>query len=74
MSIFEISFASLNLFSFMLGMIFAFFNQGFFGVRIGKYIIFYLLALAMFYATSYYVEKEMTKKYEEQTFVIPVPK
>ena len=58
MSVFEISFASLNLFSFMLGMIFAFFNQGLFGKRIGKYMIFYLLALAMFYAASYYVEVE----------------
>jgi len=33
----------------MLGMTFAFFNQGFFGKNIGKYIIGYWMGLAAFY-------------------------
>jgi hypothetical protein len=45
----DISFVSLNLLSFMLGMTFAFFNQGFFGKNIGKYIILYWGGLALFY-------------------------
>jgi len=46
---FDISLWSLNLLSFMLGMTFAFFNQGFFGKNIGKYIIGYWMGLAAFY-------------------------
>jgi len=49
LSIFEISFARLNLFSFMLGMTFAFFNQGLFGKNIGKYIIVYFASIAFWY-------------------------
>ena len=76
MNVFEISFDSLNLFSFILGMTFAFFNQGLFGKKIGKYIIFYLFALALYYGLSYYVEKDLREKYETETatFSIPVPK
>jgi len=59
MTFFDISFTSLNLFSFMLGMIFAFFNQGLFGKNIGKYIIAYLLALALVYGVKYYDQKEV---------------
>ena len=74
---FEISLGSLNLFSMILGMTFAFFNQGLFGKRIGKYIIFYLFALALYYGMSYYIEKDLREKYESQveteTFVL-VPK
>jgi hypothetical protein len=43
----------------MLGMIFAFFNQGLFGKNIGKYIIAYLLALALVYGVKYYDQKEV---------------
>lgn len=63
-NVFEISLQSLNLLSFMLGMIFAFFNQGVFGVRIGKYIIAYFVGLAMYYGISYYVEKDLRMQYE----------
>jgi hypothetical protein len=76
-NVFEISLESLNLLSFMLGMTFAFFQQGLFGKRMGKYVIFYFIGLAMYYGISYYVEKDMREKYEVQiqteTF-IPVPK
>ena len=75
-NLFEISFESLNLFSMILGMTFAFFNQGLFGKRIGKYIIFYLFALALYYGLSYYIEKDLREKYESQetaTLLIPIP-
>ena len=49
MKFFEISFVSLNLFSFMLGMTFAFFNQGMFGKNIGAYVIYYFMGLALYY-------------------------
>ena len=52
---FDISVFSLNLLSFMLGMTFAFFNQGFFGKNIGKYIFLYWGGLAAFYFTLYYL-------------------
>jgi hypothetical protein len=38
----------------MLGMTFSFFEQGFFGRNIGKYVIFYFAGLAAWYATLYY--------------------
>lgn len=44
----------MNLFSFMLGMTYAFFNQGLFGKHIGKYIFLYFAGLAAYYATMYY--------------------
>lgn len=52
---FDISIWSLNLLSFMLGMSFAFFNQGFFGQKIGKYIFLYFGGLAAWYFTLYYI-------------------
>jgi hypothetical protein len=47
---FEITFSGLNLFSFMLGMTWAFFNQGLFGKRIGKWVFIYFGLLAAWYA------------------------
>ena len=51
---FGISLQELNLFSFMLGMTFAFFNQGLFGKHIGKYVISYFIVLALWYALKYH--------------------
>lgn len=53
---FDISFYSLNLFSYMLGMTVAFFNQGLFGKKIGKDIIFYLVCLVAWYAYQYHTK------------------
>jgi hypothetical protein len=50
----DITFASLNLFSFMLGATWAFFNQGLFGKRIGLYVFLYFGGLAAWYALNYY--------------------
>jgi hypothetical protein len=50
---FDISFAALNLLSFMLGMLFAFFKQGLFGKRIGKYIFTYFGMVAVYYYLLY---------------------
>ena len=47
---FNISFYSLNLFSYMLGMTVAFFNQGLFGKKIGKWVFIYFAGLAAWYA------------------------
>ena len=52
--IFDISFYQLNLFSFMLGMTFAFFNQGLFGRNIGKWVFLYYAGLAGWYFLLYY--------------------
>ena len=52
-NIFDISFNKLNLFSFMLGMTWAFFHQGLFGKMIGKYIFLYFACLAAWYAFLY---------------------
>lgn len=49
MNFFEISLANLNLFSFMLGMTFAFFRQGLFGQRIGLYVFLYFAGLAAWF-------------------------
>jgi len=57
---FNISFYSLNLFSFMLGVTWAFFNQGIFGKQIGKYIFVYFGGLALYYATMYYLSENPT--------------
>jgi hypothetical protein len=51
---FDISAQELNLFSFMLGMTFAFFNQGLFGKNIGKYVISYFILLALWYGLRYH--------------------
>jgi len=59
-NLFTISLFSLNLFSFMLGMTFAFFNQGMFGKNIGKYIIFYFMIVALWYAGKYYLASNNT--------------
>jgi len=44
----------------MLGMTFAFFNQGMFGKNIGKYIIFYFMIVALWYAGKYYLASNNT--------------
>jgi hypothetical protein len=54
---FEIGLPSVNLFSIMLGMVFAFFQQGLFGKNIGKYIIIYFACLAGWYAGGLYLER-----------------
>ena len=54
---FEIGLPSVNLFSFMMGMVFAFFKQGLFGQKIGKYIIVYFACLAGWYAGNLYLER-----------------
>lgn len=51
---FEISAYAINLFSFMMGMAFAFFKQSFFGKKIGGYVFLYFAGLAMWYAGLYY--------------------
>ena len=51
---FDIHIYSLNLFSFMLGVTWAFFNQGLFGKKIGYWIFLYFGGLAAWYATLYY--------------------
>lgn len=77
---FAIGFSHINLMSIMIGMTFAFFNQGLFGKRIGKYIVVYLVGLAGFYGISYYAEREARIKYENlhkadtTQLAIPVPK
>ena len=57
----------------MMGMTFAFFNQGLFGKRMGKYIIVYLVGLALVYGLMYYNEREMNKQPRPTVFV-EVPK
>jgi hypothetical protein len=52
---FDISIQSLNLFSFMLGMTYAFFNQSYFGKRIGFWIFAYFAGLAATYWLKYYM-------------------
>jgi len=66
---FDISFMTLNLFSFVLGMIFSFFNQGLFGKSIGKYIILYLFAVASYYGVMYHLHKPT----EINSLNVPVP-
>jgi len=51
----DISLEHLNLFSFMLGATWAFFNQGLFGKRIGKIIFLYFGGLALYYWALWYV-------------------
>ncbi len=51
---FDISVYQLNLFSFMLGVTWAFFNQGLFGKRIGYYVFLYFASLAAWYGMLYY--------------------
>ena len=63
---FDIGFKTLNLFSFMLGVTWAFFNQGIFGKRIGQWIFLYFAGLALFYGLSYYTAKEANEKYEQR--------
>lgn len=46
---FDISFVSLNFFSFMLGMIWAFINQSIFGKQVAIQIILYFAGLALWY-------------------------
>lgn len=63
---FDIELSTINLFSFMLGMSWAFFNQGLFGKRIGMWIFLYFAGLAMWYALSFYAQKEALEKIKTQ--------
>ena len=79
---FAISLSSFNLFSFMMGMMFAFFNQGLFGKRIGKYLFIYLLGLVAVYGFKYYMVKENNGQQVSavqsvqpfQSIFVPVPR
>lgn len=53
--LFDISIFSFNLFSFMLGVTWAFFKQSVFGKHIGGAIFLYFGALAALYALKYYM-------------------
>ena len=67
---FDISLFSLNLFSFMLGMVWAFFNQGLFGKRIALPIFLYFAGLAAWYGLQFYIATHNinnTKKVPEDT-------
>jgi hypothetical protein len=57
---FAIDFVSLNLFSFMMGATWAFFNQGLFGKRIGLWVFLYFGGLAAWYGINYYILLEKT--------------
>lgn len=73
---FDIGFSTLNLFSFMLGATWAFFNQGLFGKRIGIWVIGYFAALALFYGVGFYAQSESNKKFEDlkrREQVVPDP-
>ena len=59
---FDIDLVSLNLFSFMLGALWAFFNQGLFGRKIAGPIFFYFICLAGWYGLQYYLLLERTNK------------
>lgn len=63
---FDIDFKTINLFSFMLGMSWAFFNQGLFGKRIGMWIFLYFAGLAMWYGLSFYAQKDALEKLKAQ--------
>lgn len=58
---FDIGIFSLNLFSFMLGVTWAFFQQSVFGKSIGKSIFLYFGALALWYGSLYYYEVNKTQ-------------
>ena len=66
MNLFEVSLESLNLFSFMLGMTFAFFKQGLFGKRIGKYLVLYFGCMIVWYwfGAHYYNQEPPGKNFE----------
>ena len=51
--LFDISIFSLNLFSFMLGVTWAFFNQGLFGKKIAGPIFLYFAGVALWYYLLY---------------------
>lgn len=65
--LFNIDLVSLNLFSFMLGMVWAFFNQGLFGKRIAMPIFLYFAGLAAWYGLQLYLTNHPTKKIIEPT-------
>ena len=65
--LFDINIVSLNLFSFVLGMVWAFFNQGFFGRRIALPIFLYFAGLAAWYGLQYNAVTHSTKKVKEPT-------
>jgi hypothetical protein len=44
----------------MMGVTWAFFNQGLFGKRIGYYVFLYFASLAAWYALQYYILLEKT--------------
>lgn len=64
---FDIDLVSLNLFSFMLGMTWAFFNQGLFGKKIALPIFLYFAGLAAWYGLQFYLATHPTKKVPEPT-------
>lgn len=68
---FDIGFDTLNLFSFMLGMVFAFFRQGLFGKRIGVWIFGYFALLAFYYGFAAMDKKKIQSEpvKQEQTTV-----
>lgn len=72
---FDIGLRTLNLFSFMLGATWAFFNQGLFGKRIGTAIFIYFAGLAFVYGVQFYAQVEVNKKLNqvEQVKVVPDP-
>ena len=71
---FDIGFRTLNLFSFMLGATWAFFNQGLFGKKIGQVIFLYFAGLALFYGLSFYAEQSRNQAPAPQTQSSPVVK
>lgn len=64
---FDIDLVSLNLFSFMMGVVWAFFNQGVFGKRIGHLIFIYFAGLAAWYGLQLYLVKNPIQKVPEPT-------
>jgi len=51
---FDISFYQMNLFSFMMGILWAFFNQSYFGKRMAEPLFLYFGGLAAYYALLYH--------------------
>jgi len=50
---FDISAYHFNLFSFVMGATWAFFNQSYFGKRVGAWIFLYFAGLAVYYWAQY---------------------
>ena len=71
---FDIGFKTLNIFSFMLGMVFAFFRQGLFGKRIGSVILIYFASLALWYGVQFYSQVKVNEQLKQQTAPVVVPR